>query len=88
MGHGVGQELHEDPQVPNWGRRGDGKRLKERSVVAIEPMINLGTRDVITLDDGWTIATADGKPSAHYEHTTVVRKNGGEALSERWSVTR
>jgi methionyl aminopeptidase len=81
VGHGVGKKLHEDPQVPNYGRRGDGKRLKEGMVLAIEPMINLGTRDVLTLDDGWTVVTADGKPSAHFEHTTVVRKGRGEALS-------
>lgn len=81
VGHGVGKKLHEDPQVPNFGRRGDGKRLKENYVLAIEPMINLGTRDVYTLDDGWTVVTGDGKVSAHYEHTTVVRKGSGEALS-------
>ena len=81
VGHGVGKDLHEDPQVPNFGLRGQGKKLKEKSVLAIEPMINLGTKDVYTLDDGWTVVTADGKPSCHYEHTTVVRRNGGEALS-------
>lgn len=81
VGHGVGQDLHEDPQVPNFGRRGDGKRLKENIILAIEPMINLGTKDVYTLDDGWTVLTADGLPSVHYEHTTAVRKNNGEALS-------
>ena len=81
VGHGVGKKLHEDPQVPNYGRRGDGKRLKEGMVLAIEPMINLGTHKVFTLDDGWTVVTADGKPSVHYEHTTAVRKNKGEALS-------
>jgi methionyl aminopeptidase len=81
VGHGVGKKLHEDPQVPNYGRRGDGKRLKEGMVLAIEPMINLGKRDVYTLDDGWTVVTTDGLPSVHYEHTTLVRKNGGEALS-------
>lgn len=81
VGHGVGKKLHEDPQVPNYGRRGDGKRLKEGMVLAIEPMINLGKRDVYTLDDGWTVVTMDGKPSVHYEHTTAVRKNKGEALS-------
>ncbi len=81
VGHGVGKDLHEDPQVPNFGRRGDGKRIKEHSVLAIEPMINLGTREVYTLDDGWTIVTADGKPSCHYEHTTLVRRNSGENLS-------
>jgi len=81
VGHGVGKSLHEDPQVPNYGRRGDGKRLKEGMVLAIEPMINLGTKDVYTLDDGWTVVTKDGKPSAHFEHTTAVRKNKGEPLS-------
>lgn len=82
VGHGVGKDLHEDPQVPNFGRRGEGKKLKEKSVVAIEPMINLGVKEVYTLDDGWTIVTSDGKPSCHYEHTTVIRRNGGEALSD------
>lgn len=81
VGHGVGKNLHEDPQVPNYGRRGDGKRLKEHCVLAIEPMINLGSRDVYTLDDGWTVVTEDGKVSVHYEHTTLVTKMGGEALS-------
>jgi methionyl aminopeptidase len=81
VGHGVGKDLHEDPQVPNFGRRGDGKRLKEGMVLAIEPMINLGSKDVYTLKDGWTVVTKDGKPSAHFEHTTAVRKNRGEHLS-------
>ena len=81
VGHGVGKQLHEDPQVPNFGRRGDGKKMKEGMVIAIEPMINLGTRDVNTLQDGWTVVTADGKPSAHFEHTTAVRRNKGEPLS-------
>lgn len=81
VGHGVGRNLHEDPQVPNYGRRGDGKRLKENMVLAIEPMINLGTRNIDQLPDGWTITTADGKPSAHFEHTTWVRKGKGEPLS-------
>lgn len=82
VGHGVGKYLHEDPQVPNYGRRGDGKRLREGMVLAIEPMVNLGTHKVLTLDDGWTVVTADNKPSVHYEHTTVVRKNAGENLSK------
>ena len=81
VGHGVGKNLHEEPNVPNFGMRGQGKKLKEKCVLAIEPMINLGTKDVYTLDDGWTVVTADGKPSCHYEHTTVVRRNGGESLS-------
>ncbi len=81
VGHGVGRSLHEDPNVPNYGRRGDGKRLKENMVLAIEPMINLGTRNIDQLDDGWTIVTADRKASAHFEHTTWVRKGKGEPLS-------
>lgn len=81
VGHGVGKNLHEDPQVPNFGKRGDGKKLREGMVLAIEPMINLGTREVYTLDDGWTVVTKDGKPSAHFEHTTAVRKSKGEPLS-------
>ncbi len=81
VGHGVGKKLHEDPQVPNYGRRGDGKRLKEGMVLAIEPMINMGTRQINQLPDGWTIITADNKPSAHFEHTTAVRKGKGETLS-------
>ena len=81
VGHGVGRSLHEDPNVPNYGRRGDGKRLKENMVLAIEPMINLGTRNIDQLEDGWTIVTADRKASAHFEHTTWVRKGKGEPLS-------
>ena len=81
VGHGVGKDLHEDPQVPNNGRRGDGKKLKEGMVLAIEPMINLGTREVKTLQDGWTVVTRDGKASAHFEHTTAVGRHKGEHLS-------
>ncbi|MGY8989760.1 MAG: type I methionyl aminopeptidase, partial [Flavobacteriales bacterium] len=81
VGHGVGENLHEDPQVPNYGRRGRGVKLKERMVIAIEPMINMGTREINQLSDGWTIVTADKKFSAHYEHTIVVRKGKSEVLS-------
>ncbi|MCF8450540.1 MAG: type I methionyl aminopeptidase [Taibaiella sp.] len=81
VGHGVGRDLHEDPQVPNYGRRGEGKRLKDGMVLAIEPMINLGTKEVYTWDDGWTVSTKDKKASAHFEHTTAVRKGKGEPLS-------
>ncbi|MBX7052024.1 MAG: type I methionyl aminopeptidase [Flavobacteriales bacterium] len=81
VGHGVGKNLHEAPEVPNFGRRGQGIQLMEGLVIAIEPMINLGTRNVKQLKDGWTIVTADQKPSAHFEHTIVVRKNGAEVLS-------
>lgn len=82
VGHGVGKNLHEDPQVPNYGRRGFGKRLKAGMVLAIEPMINLGTHNIFTGDDGWTILTADKKNSVHYEHTTLVAKGRGENLSD------
>lgn len=81
VGHGVGRQLHEDPQVPNYGKRGEGKRLREGMVLAIEPMINLGKKEVYTWDDGWTVATKDGLASAHFEHTTAVGKNGGVPLS-------
>lgn len=81
VGHGVGKSLHEAPEVPNFGRRGSGMQMLEGLVIAIEPMINLGTKNVKQMKDGWTIQTADGKPSAHYEHTIVVRKNKAEILS-------
>tara|TARA_B100001142_G_scaffold308091_1_gene339322 strand:- start:471 stop:1244 length:774 start_codon:yes stop_codon:yes gene_type:complete len=81
VGHGVGKNLHEEPQVPNYGKRGRGIMLKEGLVIAIEPMINLGTRRIKQLSDGWTIITADKKYSAHFEHTIVVRKGKAEVLS-------
>lgn len=81
VGHGVGKELHEDPQVPNYGKRGRGPILKEGLVIAIEPMINLGTKKIRQYSDGWTIKTQDLKPSAHFEHTIVVRKGKAEILS-------
>ena len=81
VGHGIGRRLHEDPQVPNVGRRNAGRRLKSGTTICIEPMINTGT-DEITVDaDGWTIRTADGLPSAHYEHMVVVREGKAEVLS-------
>lgn len=81
VGHGVGKELHEDPQVPNYGKRGRGPILKDGLVIAIEPMINLGTKKIRQYADGWTIKTQDLKPSAHFEHTIVVRKGKAEILS-------
>ena len=81
VGHGVGENLHEDPQVPNYGKRGRGIKLKEGMVIAIEPMINLGTKNIKQLSDGWTIITTDRKCSAHFEHTIVVRKGKAEVLS-------
>jgi methionyl aminopeptidase len=81
VGHGIGRNLHEDPQIPNYGKRGTGAKLKEGTVIAIEPMINLGTKDVFHDEDGWTIRTADGKPSAHYEHDVCVKKGKADILS-------
>ncbi|GAB4256645.1 MAG: type I methionyl aminopeptidase [Vicingaceae bacterium] len=81
VGHGLGRNLHEAPEVPNYGRRGNGPMLKEGMVIAIEPMINLGKRNVKQLDDGWTIVTADGLPSAHFEHDVAIRKGKAEVLS-------
>lgn len=81
VGHGIGRKLHEEPQVPNYGRQGTGRKLKEGLTLCIEPMINLGTHEVVTDEDGWTIRTADGLPSAHYEHMVVVRGGKPEILS-------
>lgn len=83
VGHGVGSDVHEEPDVPNYGSRGCGPILKEGMVIAVEPMLNLGTRKVYMLEDGWTIITADGKPSAHFEHTVLVTKDGYEILTRR-----
>jgi methionyl aminopeptidase len=81
VGHGLGKDMHEDPQVPNYGKRGQGPKLKDGMVLAIEPMINLGKRDVYTEDDGWTVRTKDGKPSVHFEHDVCIRKNKADILS-------
>ena len=81
VGHGIGTNLHEDPQVPNYGDLGMGVKLKEGMCLAIEPMINRGGKEVYTLDDGWTIKTKDGFNSAHFEHTIAIRKDGPEVLS-------
>ena len=81
VGHGVGRELHEDPAVQNYGDAGTGARLKEGMVLAIEPMVNAGTHKVEHDKDGWTVRTADGKPSAHFEHTVVIRKGEPEILT-------
>jgi len=82
VGHGLGRNMHEDPQVPNYGKRGSGPKMKEGLVLAIEPMINLGKRDVYTEEDGWTIRTKDGKPSVHFEHDVCVRKTKADILSD------
>jgi methionyl aminopeptidase len=81
VGHGLGKSMHEEPEVPNYGKRGDGPKLKEGMVLAIEPMINMGTKNIKQLRDGWTIVTADGKPSAHFEHDVAVVDGKPEILS-------
>lgn len=81
VGHGVGRDMHEEPQVPNYGRQGQGVKLREGMVIAIEPMINQGKRHICQESDGWTIRTRDRKPSAHFEHTVAVGKNAADILS-------
>ena len=81
VGHGIGREMHEDPSVPNFGRKGTGMRLKAGMTICIEPMINMGTYKVVFHDDGWTVTTADGKPSAHYENTVLITEDGVEILT-------
>jgi methionyl aminopeptidase len=81
VGHGIGREMHEDPQVPNYGRQGTGKQLKNGLCIAIEPMITLGSPMIYMSEDSWTIRTRDGKPSAHFEHTIAVHNGGVEILS-------
>ena len=81
VGHGIGTQMHEDPQVPNFGKPNSGPRLKEGMVLAIEPMLNLGTHEVEVLSDGWTVVTKDRKPSAHFEHTVAITAEGPEILT-------
>jgi len=83
VGHGVGRRLHEEPQVPNFGRRGARPRLREGMILAIEPMVNAGGAGIRILGDNWTVITRDGKPSAHFEHTVLVRKGRAEILTPR-----
>ena len=80
-GHGIGREMHEDPQVPNYGRRGNGVTLKAGMCIAIEPMITMGRRDIYLLPDRWSVCTRDGKPAAHFEHTIAIRRGQAEILS-------
>ena len=80
-GHGVGRAMHEEPQVPNYGKAGTGPVLREGWVIAIEPMINLGHEDVKVLSDGWTVITLDGQPSAHFEHTVAITQDGPQILT-------
>jgi len=81
VGHGVGESLHESPEVPNYGKRGNGPKLQDGMVIAIEPMINMGDRKIKQHADGWTITTLDNKPSAHFEHTIAIRKGKADILS-------
>jgi methionyl aminopeptidase len=82
VGHGIGRHLHEEPEVPNYGKKGKGVKLRERMTIAIEPMINMGRKDIFQDRDRWTIRTKDGKPSAHFEHTVVIRKDKADILSD------
>jgi methionyl aminopeptidase len=82
VGHGIGRELHEDPQIPNFGSPGRGPRLREGMTLAIEPMVNLGSHEVVVLNDGWTAVTSDGKPSAHFEHTVLVTQDEPRILTK------
>jgi len=81
VGHGLGKRLHESPEVPNWGKRGTGSKLSKGLVICIEPMINLGVKETVQMKDGWTIKTADGKPSAHYEYAVAVDKGKADVLT-------
>ncbi len=83
VGHGVGRKMHEEPQIPNYGKRGSGPKLKAGMTLAIEPMVNVGTSEVRLLEDGWTVRTADGMPSAHFEHTVLITKDEPEILTWR-----
>lgn len=82
VGHGIGRKMHEDPQIPNYGNPGHGPRLQSGMTLAIEPMINMGTYEVETLEDGWTVVTADNKRSAHFEHTVAITPDGPEILTK------
>ena len=81
VGHGVGASMHESPEIPNFGRRGTGEKIRHGFTLAIEPMVNLGDYRTKTLADGWTVVTADGSPSAHFEHTVLTTEKGPEILT-------
>ena len=87
-GHGIGKEMHEDPQVPNYGRRGNGTKLKAGMCIAIEPMVTLGARNIYLAPDKWSIKTRDGKPAAHFEHTIAIRNGKAEILSTFEEIER
>jgi methionyl aminopeptidase len=87
VGHGIGKELHEAPEVPNYGKRGRGPKLQPGLVIAVEPMVNLGRKDVRTARDNWTVIAKDRKPSAHYEHSVAVQEEGGpDILSDHQPI--
>jgi methionyl aminopeptidase len=88
VGHGVGRHYHEDPHIPNFGAPGRGPRLAEGMTIAIEPMITAGSSEVVVADDGWTISTADGSLSAHFEHTVAVTDEGPRILTPRVGLVR
>ncbi|MDT4965590.1 MAG: methionyl aminopeptidase, partial [Acidobacteriota bacterium] len=81
VGHGIGRRMHEDPQIPNYGSPGKGPKIKNGYVFAVEPMINIGTQETRVLDDGWTVVTRDGLPSAHCEHTIAITEDGPEVFT-------
>ncbi len=87
-GHGIGREMHEDPQIPNYGRRGNGAQLKFGMCIAIEPMITMGNRSIGILPDKWSVRTLDGKPAAHFEHTVAIRKGKADILSSFEEIER
>jgi methionyl aminopeptidase len=86
VGHGLGRRMHESPEIPNYGKKGKGKKLTEGMIMAIEPMVNLGTRKIRVLEDKWTVVTADGKPSAHYEHDIAIMSNGRTEILSDFSL--
>lgn len=88
VGHGVGKHLHEDPEVPNYGKRGKGAKIVPGTVIAIEPMINMGTKNVVQEKDGWTIRTADRKPSAHFEHMVAIYEDRTEILTTHEDIEK
>jgi methionyl aminopeptidase len=86
VGHGIGRRMHEDPQIPNYGKPGKGQKIKKGYVFALEPMVNMGSLHTKTLKDGWTVVTIDGQPSAHFEHTVAITEEGPEVLTRVRSV--
>jgi methionyl aminopeptidase len=88
VGHGIGRQMHEDPQIPNYGKPGKGPKIKKGYVFALEPMVNMGSLHTRTLNDGWTVVTVDGQPSAHFEHTVAITEEGPEVLTRVRSTAK